>query len=63
MRTYPVCTNTDCECEINPNAYDDCDYTYSGLCKECAKKEILEQMRIDFEMVCRLLGYEVVEVI
>ena len=60
MRRYPVCEN--CGDEINPNRYDDCDYTYNGLCKECAKKQILEDMKIDFEMVCRVLGYEVLEV-
>ena len=62
--TYPVCAN--CDAEINPYKYEDCEQYYlvgeEVYCKDCFKSWLAEWIELNLEDVATLAGVPVVEV-
>lgn len=61
---YPACAN--CDAEINPVKYDDCEeyYLVEGeiYCKDCFKEWLEEWIELNLNDVAELAGVPVVEV-
>ena len=64
-KKYPTCSN--CDAEINPNAYDDCEKYFivndEILCKDCFKDWVLDWVKTNLDEVAAVLDVPVVEVV